>query len=144
MPSPSPSAFAVVAVRAVRSDDDVGVDRARVDRRPLAHLDAALARRVEQVRVERAAAASSGSPARGRGARRRRVAETQLDEVDLLLDDRGRVDGHCLTAPRRQAAAAGLVPGEAALSTSSTDAPASARRSAVVDPAGRPATTSAS
>src|SRR5205085_4938063 len=40
------------SVGAVGADDDVGIDRLRVDGRPLAHLDAPRSRRVEEEGVE--------------------------------------------------------------------------------------------
>ena len=92
MPPPSPNAFAVVPFAPSAADDVVGRRRGCVDRRALPHLHPALARSVEEECVE-------PPPLRHADHRRARAAhdgvaepEPQLDEVDLLLDDRRRVD----------------------------------------------------
>ena len=123
MPSPSPSARAVDPVRAVRADDDVDRDRLAVDRhalpldrdlRPLAHLDPSLARRVEQERVEPPALRHADHRLLRAALDRVAVAEAELDDVDLFLDDRRRVDRALRARPasssrRRRACRAGSV-----------------------------------
>src|SRR4029079_8030877 len=96
-------------VGTVGTDDVVDRRGYGVDRRPLSHLDTTLACRVEEKRIE---AAAPRPPADGRlRAADDRVseAEPKLDEIDLLLDDRRRIDGAMRERARRDAAAARLV-----------------------------------
>ena len=145
--------FAVVPFAPSAPTIDVGVDRLAVERAScrrcvdacaLAHLHPAPACRVEEERVEPPPLRHPHHrPARA-AHDRVAVAEAELDDVDLLLDDRRRVDRALRTARMVIPPPHGLSRGKRALSTSSTDAPASARRYAVVDPAGPPPTTSTS
>ena len=70
------------------------------------------------------------------------VAEPQLDDVDLLLDDRRRIDRALPDGAHRQPAAARLVAREASpCRRAAPTRPHSASRYAVVEPAGPPPTT---
>ena len=123
MPGTEPERASGRSVGAVRSDDDVHVDRHAVDpellteldARALAHVDSVRSRRVEQERVE-ATPLRHEDDGRASGAHDAiAVAEAQLDQVDLLLDDRCRIDRAAPKGARRQAAAAGLVAREGRL-----------------------------
>ena len=94
----------------------LAVDRdpvAEPDLRPLSHLDAPLPRRVEQERVEHATLSHADHRLPRATLDRVAVAEPQLDDVHLLLDDRRRVDGALPDRPHRHPAAARLVAREA-------------------------------
>ena len=81
----------------------------------LANLDPLLARSVEQERVEPAALRHPDERLARPVDDRRAVAEAELDLVDPLLDDRGRVDRALAHGPHRHPAAAGLVAREGRL-----------------------------
>ena len=86
-----------------------------LDARSLAHLRPALARRVEEERVEPPPLRHQDDRLPSMTDDRVAVTEAELDDVDLLLHDRRRVDGALPDGPQRQPAAARLVARKARL-----------------------------
>ncbi len=122
-PAAEPERARCRSVRAVGSDDDVHLDGRAVDPDPpaeldagaLAHLDPPLPGCVEQERVEAAPLRHVDDGRTRRALDPVAVPEAQLDQVDLLLDHRARVDGAAAEGARREAAAARLVAREGRL-----------------------------